>query len=64
VWMWLTAGGQCVQVFAGHDGKVSCGMFTQDGKQIVTGGDDGTVRVWNPKSGACKHVFEGMVSMI
>ena len=29
------------------------------GKHIVSGGDDGTVRIWNPKSGACKHTFEG-----
>ena len=63
---WLTiarraflAFSQCMQVFAGHDGKVSCGMFSKDGKHVVSGGDDGTVRIWNPKSGACKHIFEG-----
>ena len=25
VWMWLSHNGQCVQVFAGHDGGVTCG---------------------------------------
>ena len=25
VWMWLAHNGQCVQVFAGHDGGVTCG---------------------------------------
>lgn len=59
VWMWLAGTGQCMQVFAGHDGRVSCGVFSKDGKQVVTGGDDGTVRIWNPKTGACRHVFEG-----
>jgi ribosome assembly protein SQT1 len=59
IWMWLAGTGQCLQVFAGHDGKVSCGLFTRDGKLIVSGGDDGTVRVWNPKTGVCKHTYEG-----
>lgn len=29
VWMWLTHNGQCVHVFAGHDGAVTCGIFTK-----------------------------------
>lgn len=28
------------------------------GKLICTGGEDGTVRLWNPKTGQCKQVFE------
>lgn len=59
IWMWMTHNGQCVQVFAGHDGLVSTGCFTSDGKFVCSGGEDGTVRVWAPKTGACKHVFDG-----
>ena len=59
MWMWLAHNGQCVQVFAGHEGGVACGVFTKDGKNVCTGGEDGTVRVWAPKTGVCKHVFEG-----
>jgi len=58
IWMWLAHDGQCVQVFAGHDGGVSSGCFTSDGKFICSGGDDGTVRMWAPKTGQCKHVFD------
>jgi hypothetical protein len=29
VWMWLSHDGQCVQVFAGHDGGVTCGEHTK-----------------------------------
>lgn len=57
IWMWLAHDGQCVQVFAGHDGGVSAGCFSSDGKFVVSGGEDGTVRLWAPKTGQCKHVF-------
>ena len=56
-WMWLATSGGCMRVFAGHDGAVLCGAFTCDGKQIVTGSADGSVRVWAPKKGICKHAF-------
>lgn len=38
---------------------MSCGMFTSSGKAVVTGSDDGTVRVWAPRTGECRHTFEG-----
>lgn len=68
VWMWLTSttttaagavsAGQCVQVFAGHDGAVTAGCFSSDGKTVCSGGEDGSVRIWAPKTGVCRHVFE------
>ena len=60
LWMWLAHNGQCIQVFAGHEGTVSCGMFSSDGKVICSGGEDGTLRIWAPKTGACKHVFDNI----
>ncbi|KAH8055683.1 hypothetical protein JL722_8026 [Aureococcus anophagefferens] len=56
-WMWLATSGGCMRVFAGHEGPVLCGAFTCDGKQIVTGSADGSVRVWAPKKGVCKHAW-------
>ena len=44
VWMWLAATGACMQVFAGHEGAVTCGIFTPDGRSVVTGGADATVQ--------------------
>lgn len=59
VWMWFATTGECMRVFAGHEGRVNCGAFTCDGKAILTGGEDGSLRVWGPKNGECRHVFRG-----
>lgn len=37
---------------------INCGGFTLDGKMIVTGAEDCTLRVWMPKTGVCKKVFD------
>lgn len=60
IWMYHTPSRQCLQVFVGHEGGVTDGAFTPDGKWIVSCGQDGTVRVWAPKKGVCKHVFRLM----
>ncbi|KAK1746772.1 WD40 repeat domain-containing protein [Skeletonema marinoi] len=60
IWMYHTPSKQCLQVFVGHEGGVTDGVFTMDGKSIVSCGQDGTVRVWAPKKGVCKHVFRLM----
>jgi WD40 repeat protein len=61
VWMWSVAraAAQALQVFAGHDGSVTCGTFSSSGKTVLTGSEDSTVRVWNPKTGAAGAVFKG-----
>lgn len=50
-----------LQVFTGHSGSVTCGGFTPNGKQVVTGGGEGdaTLRVWDPKSGECVVTVTG-----
>eukprot|EP00752_Nemacystus_decipiens_P004185 g3825.t1 len=59
VWMWEASNGMCMQVFAGHESKVSCVMFTTSGKAVISGSDDATVRVWAPRTGECRHTFSG-----
>jgi WD40 repeat protein len=54
---------KCLQVFVGHEshgdgGGVTGGSFTPDGKFALTIGMDGTMRLWAPRTGVCKHVFK------
>ena len=44
---------------AGHEAEVTCGGFTGSGKAVATASNDITLRVWNPKTGACMHTFSG-----
>lgn len=34
-----------------HAGPTSSVIFSPDGKQVISGGQDGTIRVWNPATG-------------
>jgi WD40 repeat protein len=58
IWMFLVRDGSCMQVFAGHEGEVTSGGFSGDGKFVVSCSADGSLRVWAPKSGACKGVLK------
>jgi WD40 repeat protein len=39
------------QTFSGHKNHITSLAFSPDGKRLVTGGFDGTVRIWNISSG-------------
>eukprot|EP01104_Vermistella_antarctica_P004159 TRINITY_DN14666_c0_g1_i1.p1 TRINITY_DN14666_c0_g1~~TRINITY_DN14666_c0_g1_i1.p1 ORF type:complete len:421 (+),score=71.71 TRINITY_DN14666_c0_g1_i1:28-1290(+) len=62
-WMWVAVAaksmdGTCMHVFAGHGDAVRCGQFTPDGRKVVSGSDDETVKIWNPKSGLCTTTLD------
>ena len=60
-WMWNGQTGEFMASFTGHAGPVSCGGFTPDGRSVVTCGGEGdaTLKVWDPRSGACTTSVEG-----
>ena len=43
----------------GHDGAVRSAAFDPDGEQVVTGGDNGTARIWAVSSGRVLHTLRG-----
>lgn len=50
--------GKVIRAFYGHRGAVNSAVFTDDDRYIISGGDDGTVRVWDAATGGRVHIFE------
>lgn len=49
--LWEAASGKLVRTFEGHQSWVSSAVFSPDGKTILSGGADGTARLWNTATG-------------
>jgi RNA polymerase sigma factor (sigma-70 family) len=49
--LWDTATGKMLHAIAGHRSKVTRAAFAPDGKSLVTGGEDGALRVWDVAGG-------------
>lgn len=45
--------------FVGHNGRVNCVVFSPDGKLLLSGGEDCTVRLWNVETGREVRQFVG-----
>ncbi|KAI9030913.1 WD40-repeat-containing domain protein [Phycomyces nitens] len=49
----------------GHQGNVKCVEFIgEDGKQIVSGSSDNTLRIWETETGECLDIMDGHRSRI
>lgn len=44
-----------MNVFSGHTGPVTCGRFLPDGKRLITGSEDGSFIIWDPKTSSPVH---------
>jgi WD40 repeat protein len=49
--VWDAESGDHLTEMAGHTGIVYALAVNADGSRIATGSDDGTVRIWDPRSG-------------
>ena len=52
-------GGPLERILQGHTDTVEAVAVTPDGQRIVSGGADGTVRVWDLASGRLEHTLQG-----
>ena len=60
VWMYHITLNKCLQVFVGHEQAVTACGFSEDGKWALSASADGSLRVWAPRTGNCKHAFTNM----
>jgi WD40 repeat protein len=49
----------CVGVLEGHTQRCTSVAFSSDGRRLVSGSDDSTIRLWNVQTGALLQVMTG-----
>jgi WD40 repeat protein len=54
----------CLQALEGHPGPVNAVAFPPDGQTLASASDDGTVRLWDPATGAKKRVLESYAGWV
>jgi len=59
VQLWDAATGALLQTLEGHTENVTSVAFSPDGKQVVSGSGDQTVRLWDAATGALLQTLEG-----
>ncbi|KAI7827722.1 WD40-repeat-containing domain protein [Kickxella alabastrina] len=57
LWMWSLPTGDFMNVFNGHAAPITCGQFTNSGRNIVSGSEDGSLIIWDPKTAAIVTQF-------
>jgi WD40 repeat protein len=55
----LSDGGRLVRRFTGHTGWVSSVCTSRNGRTVLSGGADGTLKLWSALSGRCLRTLQG-----
>lgn len=59
-----TADGRLLQRFAGHSDRAPAISVSTDGRHLLTGSWDGTLRLWQTATGRCVRIFDGHADKI
>jgi WD40 repeat protein len=51
--------GRCIRTFEGHNDNIESVCFSPDGKTVLSGSYDKTIKLWNVETGTCIRTFEG-----
>ncbi len=62
--MWVELNEPALPVALGHDKRVRSVAFSHDGRHIVSGSDDKTIKLWDSNSRQVVHTFTGHTDQI
>jgi WD40 repeat protein len=57
--LWEVPSGRPLATLQGHTGVVLAVALSADGGLVVSGSNDGTIKLWDPNSGACLRTLRG-----
>jgi RNA polymerase sigma factor (sigma-70 family) len=55
IWLWRAATDEVVRSFEGHGAPVTGVAFSANATALVSGSEDGTIRIWDAKTGKEQH---------
>lgn len=58
IWIWDTQTGQQKFILKEHKGRITRTLFTPNGKTLVSGSDDNTMRFWDMETGILQTTLE------
>jgi WD40 repeat protein len=62
--LWNLQTGQLARQWDAHAAQIECLVFSSDGLQLASGGQDKRVAVWDPADGGLLHEFQGHTDMV
>lgn len=57
--LWDAVSGSHQKLLEGHSGRVNCVVFSLDGKYLLTGSNDQTIKLWDAHTGGLLKTLQG-----